>query len=103
MVCEVTESLIDDIIIDERFAIALFIEPQSIFTELDIMNGETWNEVSHDALHCMRWNAPDAKEAKNMIYAKGIEVIAHLLEAEFPPKETIVLHALPIVGREFPV
>src|SRR5690606_2592059 len=48
-------------------------------------------------------NAPYAEETQYVIDAKCIEVITHLSEALFPPCESILLHALPVVGWELPV
>src|SRR5208283_3148956 len=48
-------------------------------------------------------NAPDAKEAENVVNAKGVKITTHLREAPFPPIEAVLFHAQPIVSGEAPI
>ena len=54
-------------------------------------------------MHGMHRNLPDAEEAQDMVNAVGIKVFRHLLEAAHPPGIAILLHDVPVVGRESPV
>src|SRR4030095_11880213 len=88
---------------DEGFAVPVVIEPNSFFTELGNMHGDGRNKVPHDTFNIMHRNTPNPEKTKNMIYAKCIKIIAHLLETVAPPCEAVLLHPLPVVGREAPV
>src|SRR4051794_3773431 len=86
-----------------RTTISLLIKPNSSFIKLIYMYGNCRFEMSHDAFNRMPGNAPDTKEAKNMIYPECVEIITHLLKALLPPCKTILLHLLPVVCRKAPV
>ena len=54
-------------------------------------------------MHGMHRYLPDAEEAQNVVYTIGVEVLCHLAEAAHPPRIAILLHHIPVVGREAPV
>ena len=60
-------------------------------------------KLSEQSAHGVDGYLPDAEEAKNMVYAVGVEVVGHTGEAAVPPLAAVVEHSLPVVGGEAPV
>ena len=44
-------------------------------------------------------NLPDTEEAQYVVDAVDVEIFGHLAETGFPPRETVAVHFLPVVGR----
>ena len=60
-------------------------------------------EMAHEAALVRNGNLPDAEESEDMVDAEGIEVLRHLAHPRLPPGEAVLLHFLPVIGRESPV
>lgn len=49
------------------------------------------------------WHLPDTEETKNVIDTVGVEVLLHGTKPGTPPPKAVLLHLIPVVGRESPV
>src|ERR1700722_2166872 len=61
------------------------------------------HEITKNAFDRVLWNAPDAKETKNVVDAKGIKVTTHLRKTPLPPIKAVLFHPWPIVGGKAPI
>ena len=98
-----TKDLLQDFFRDEWFQQAVALKDDVTLIELRQLHRNGGSKKSQDALYRVRRTAPDAEETENVVNAKRIEVIAHLCEPMFPPREAVLLHARPVVGRKSPV
>ncbi len=46
---------------------------------------------------------PDTEESQHVVYAVGIEILVHVLEASHPPLAAVLEHGIPVICREAPV
>ncbi len=59
--------------------------------------------MAHQAALETGGNLPDAEEAEDMVYAVGVEIVAHLAQTRLPPGKARLLHLVPVVSGEAPV
>src|SRR5258705_11291229 len=77
---QISKYFIQYLIIDKRFAITLMIEPDTIFTKFNKMHRQTGNKSSHDSLHGVGGDNPDAEETLKGINAECIKENNNLLK-----------------------
>ena len=59
--------------------------------------------MSHHSVFIGRRYFPYSEESQHVVDAEGIEVLAHLPQAAFPPGKVVFSHRIPIVCGEAPV
>ena len=59
-------------------------------------------EMSQQTALRIRRNLPNPEKSEYMVNAEEVEVLLHVLQPGFPPCEIILLHLVPVIGRESP-
>ena len=54
-------------------------------------------------MYGVRRDFPNAEKAQNVVNAVSVEVFRHFAETFHPPRITVLLHYVPVVGGETPV
>src|SRR5450432_2111058 len=79
------------------------IEPDIPVVEFAAIDGYGRRKMSQDTLYGFHRDAPYPEKTQDMIDAKGVEIIAHLLKAPLPPGKAVFFHHFPVISRETPV
>ncbi len=103
IITEGADAHLDEFVIDKWFGHELLLETKAVALNLAWRHWQGWTELTQQTVNRMSRDLPDAEEAKDMVYAISREVFLHLAETLEPPAETILLHLVPVVGREAPV
>src|SRR5579871_209430 len=90
-------------VIDKGFYVTMIIEWNISLAEFIDVNRNRRNKISKYSFHSIHRDTPDPKEPQDMINAKSIEVMRHLLKSFFPPAKSIFGHFFPIVSGKSPI
>ncbi len=98
------EEVIEEVIHYERSRLQIDIEPEVVIvTQLIGCIGQCGIENSQQSVYGIHRYLPYSEETKHVVDAVGVEVLSHLAETCLPPGKTVLVHLLPVVGRESPV
>jgi hypothetical protein len=68
-------------VVDEGLGEQFLAEGQPKPSYLLSRQRQGWREMAQKAIDGILWYFPDAEEAQHMVYAQGIEVLRHMVEA----------------------
>src|SRR5690554_2077122 len=60
-------------------------------------------KIPLQSLYCIERYFPNTKEAQYMVDPVRVKIVGHLLEPANPPRVSLLLHRLPVIGWESPV
>ena len=103
LIGRITKKLRQEATVNMRCGETCLIEGQTILLNLLFREGKSRIEMATQTLYIFTRHLPNTEEAQDMIDAETVKIVSQLRETILPPLEMILLHRLPIIGREQPV